>query len=129
MIRNAGRSHSSPSAIGWPGSAWDAYFTRLHVRYGPDDVSQDLVLYHSGYGWDDQQRYIEYDWHLEEYFRTCERDWKEDPGRCGMDEPSEKRRKWGRALLSELEGLTGGPWAGGLFIGLVAFARRRRENG
>lgn len=75
--------------LGWQGDANDAYFSRLHMRYTPDQIDQDLVLYASGLGGTHQQRYIEYDYELEDRFPNCITGFADDPGSCGDAEPTD----------------------------------------
>lgn len=61
-------------------------FTRLHTRYTPEQVTQDLVLYPSGIRADTQLRYIDYNHELEQLFRVCGVGWVEDGGSCDFDD-------------------------------------------
>ena len=72
-------------ALGWQGEAFDAYFSRIHMRYPPEAVDQDLVFYASGLTSFTQVRYIEYDRELEDRFPNCVAGWATDPGTCGDD--------------------------------------------
>jgi len=60
----------------------DIFFTRLRVRYTPEQATQDLVLYATGSGGAEQIRYITYDHPLESSFETCGLGTPEDPGSC-----------------------------------------------
>lgn len=44
--------------LGWPGTAVPYHFTRLHLRYTPEQVDQDLVFYPTGVIDPHQQRVI-----------------------------------------------------------------------
>ena len=70
-------------SLGYDGDLYSAWFTRLHMRYGADDVDQDLVLYESGLTGTEQIRYIDYDVQLEDRFPVCGVGMVEDPGSCG----------------------------------------------
>ncbi|MCP4809665.1 MAG: DUF2330 domain-containing protein [Proteobacteria bacterium] len=72
-------------AVGYDGLATDAFFTRLHLRYAPSAVSEDLALYHSGIVSSTQQRYIQREHELESRWPVCQEGWSEDPGSCGLD--------------------------------------------
>lgn len=61
------------------------FFTRLHLRYTPEQADEDLVLYHSNLRGPEQLRYIQYDRLLEDRFPLCVGGWAEDPGSC--DDP------------------------------------------
>ncbi|MCB9741150.1 MAG: DUF2330 domain-containing protein [Alphaproteobacteria bacterium] len=69
-------------ALGWQGDASEAYLTRLHMRYSPDQVDQDLVFYGSGLRDTSQVRYILYEPALEDRFPLCISGWADDPGSC-----------------------------------------------
>lgn len=73
-------------SMGWSGDTGDATFTRLHMRYAPEDVDQDLVLYGSGLNSVSQIRYIAYAEELEEHFPLCGEGWASDPGSCSGDD-------------------------------------------
>ncbi|GDX83525.1 hypothetical protein LBMAG42_53360 [Deltaproteobacteria bacterium] len=57
-------------------------FTRLHIRYTPEQASQDLVLYSTGIATNTQLRYIEYNHELEDMFPICGLGMVNDPGSC-----------------------------------------------
>lgn len=57
-------------------------FTRLHIRYTPEQASQDLVLYSTGIATNTQLRYIEYNAELEDRFPVCGLGMVNDPGSC-----------------------------------------------
>lgn len=121
------------AAIGFSGTSTEAFFTRLHMRYGPGDADQDLALYLSNDPTFGQIRYIQYDERLEEHFPVCGEGWIEDGGTCddaadtdtpgGVDEGGgdDKAAATGCGCASP-----GSPAVG---LGLVAaalVARRRR---
>ena len=68
--------------LGWVGDWGSATFTRLHMRYGPGAVDQDLVLYGSNIRDQEQLRYVLYDEALEDRFPRCIDGWVDDPGSC-----------------------------------------------
>lgn len=72
-------------ALGFDGTAWDAFFTRLHLRYEPTQAKQDVVLYTSGDETRTQIRYILYDPALEDRYPLCQTGWADDPGSCDAD--------------------------------------------
>ncbi len=69
-------------ALGFDGSAWDAFFTRLHLRYEAAQATQDVVIYTSGDDTRVQARYILYDPALEDRFPICGTGWAEETGSC-----------------------------------------------
>ena len=71
----------------------DYYFTRVHIRYTPEQATEDLQLYGSGITENTQQRYIAYESFLEAEFPMCGTGWVEDnPGSCA-DEGREYRER------------------------------------
>jgi uncharacterized protein (TIGR03382 family) len=60
----------------------DFFFTRLHLRYTPEQADEDLVLYHSNLRGPEQLRYIQYNPLLEDRFPLCVGGWADDPGSC-----------------------------------------------
>lgn len=75
-------SDAQLQSLGFDGSGYEAWFTRLHMRYGADDVDQDLVFYESGLEETDQVRYIDYNVQMEDRFPVCGLGMVEDPGSC-----------------------------------------------
>ena len=69
------------------------FFSRLHMRYAPEEATQDVVLYTSNITSSEQVRYIEYEYTLEDRFEICGLGWAEDPGSCddGEDEGGSSR--------------------------------------
>lgn len=59
------------SAFGYEGDPNTAYFTRLHMRYRPDQITADLQLYASGVVAPDQMRFITYMHELESTYPIC----------------------------------------------------------
>ncbi|MGC6508351.1 MAG: DUF2330 domain-containing protein [Myxococcota bacterium] len=60
----------------------DYFFTRLHMRYTPNEAGEDLVLYHTNILEQSQIRFIEYLYELEDRFPVCGMGMIEDPGTC-----------------------------------------------
>lgn len=60
----------------------NVFFTRLHLRYTPDQAHSDLVLYKSNLTEQHQQRYIDYLYELEDRFPLCGEGMADDPGSC-----------------------------------------------
>ena len=67
------------------------YFTRLHMRYTPQQVEEEVMLYNSNIFSQEQIRYIEYKPELEDRFPVCGVGMVDDPGSCdeAPEEPSE----------------------------------------
>lgn len=77
----------------WDSGRWDTglyvnpygpqfYIGRLHMRYAPDAVDQDLVLYSNRITDQEQIRFIDHDTSLESAFPTCGEGWVDDAGTC-----------------------------------------------
>ncbi len=128
---------SDLAAVGFAGTPTDAFFTRLHMRYGPGDADQDLVLYLSNDPSFSQVRYIEYVRELEEHFPVCGQGWIEDGGTCeggGVETPVTPDGADGGEASSAGGGGCGcgsaaGPAWAGLAAMLAALGRRRGRRG
>jgi MYXO-CTERM domain-containing protein len=68
--------------LGYDGPAHETHFSRLHMQYTPDAVTQELMLYASGIADMEQIRYIVYEEELEERFPICFEETPEEPGSC-----------------------------------------------
>ncbi|MCB9744011.1 MAG: DUF2330 domain-containing protein [Alphaproteobacteria bacterium] len=105
------------------------YFTRLRMRYTPEQASEDLLLYASGETTNTQQRYVEYGEHLEDLFPICGVGWAENPGSC-KDESAEMRRRVNEANRQEggcaAQGQRAWPF-GALALAMLGLALRRRR--
>ena len=106
-------------------------FTRLHLRYAPEQITQDLVLYESGLTEQRQLRYIDYNVQMEDRFETCGLGMVEAPGSCEDDDGE----PWGlgdtdgstSALAGTGCGCGGGTPTGALtLLAGAVIARRRR---
>lgn len=62
------------------------YVTRLHLRYTPDAVTQDLTFYETRQTDNTQQRYIAHKWELEGALPLCSGEIPEDAGTCYSSE-------------------------------------------
>lgn len=122
------------SALGAGDTGYGGFFTRLRVRYAPEEATQDLVLYTTGSTQTDQIRYITYDHDLESSFPTCGIGTPADPGSCDETTgppPDEDDPTDGDDLkISEADCgcATGGPGVGALLAasaGLLSVRRRR----
>ncbi len=80
-----GLSDGMVQGVGFTGGALDAYFTRLHLRYTPDAIDQDLSLYASGITDNVQQRYIVHSRDMESNWPICGEGWAEEPGSCATE--------------------------------------------
>ena len=123
------------------------HVTRLHVRYTPEQATQDLVFYMSRQSDNRQKRYIEYYEGFEERFPLCNDGWAANPGSCDDVDPYEdtvciSQADWQAQCAGEFEadsdsetkdgcgdgcstaGRTVPVWLAGL--GLVVLGLRRR---
>ena len=100
---------------------WDAvHYTRLRLRYLPQDATEDLSLYLDGEtGVKGQSRFIEYDHALEFLFPICDQGWADDPGECESARTSADPRYTGCAAYK-------GPF--GFAVALSALLIRRRRT-
>jgi hypothetical protein len=125
--------------LGWDGDTWEAYFSRIHMRYPAGEVDQDLVFYGSNLSDFTQLRYIEYEPELEDRFANCLTGWAEDPGSCGggsddPDDPNDDSPSgddgWGPELESEPRFGCALPLSPGLPVALLALGMlvRRRSR-
>jgi len=109
-------------AIGWDRDPWDAWFTRLRVRYTPEEATQDLVFYHTNMTTNGQIRHIEYERSHEWDFPTCAEGWVDDPGTCDSAHLYRQARPkaGGQASAAGVGILLG--------LALVGFRRRREQD-
>ncbi|MCP4917726.1 MAG: DUF2330 domain-containing protein [Proteobacteria bacterium] len=121
-------------ALGWDGETNEAYFSRLHMRYPPEAVDQDLVFYGSSISSFTQLRYIAYDADLEDRFSNCVTGWADDPGSCdgSTDTDTPNPNDDEDAPVIEEEGNWGcasAPVAPAFLLGLLALGLSRRRDG
>lgn len=69
-------------ALGYDDAFYGYHLTRLHLRYTPEAVTQDLVFYESGITTPSQMRYVKHEWELESLFPMCGAEQPETPGTC-----------------------------------------------
>ncbi|MDP2317386.1 MAG: DUF2330 domain-containing protein [Pseudomonadota bacterium] len=93
------------AALGFAGEGFDLHFTRLHLRYGPNDVDQDLTLYASGIATNEQVKYITYKSDLEDLYPICGEGMAEDPGTCDDGEAIDATKTGCGAPIVPLAGL------------------------
>ncbi|MFN7145502.1 MAG: DUF2330 domain-containing protein [Myxococcota bacterium] len=74
------------AALGFQGGAYGSYFTRLHLRYTPDAMRQDIVLHESGLTANTQVRYVQHAWELESDLPRCDGTVPDAPGTCYSSE-------------------------------------------
>jgi hypothetical protein len=113
---------------GWWGPSPELHFTRLHMRYTPEQAVQDLTLYTSGITENTQQRYVRYEPYLEYEFPLCDGGWVDDPGTCADQDRAYKSRMkyWDEQGGSPAATARAGLVVGLLgLMGLFAVARRR----
>ena len=103
----------------------DYFFTRLHMRYAPDQVDEELMLYNSNLTDQIQQRYIIYKPEMEEHFPICDVGMVDNPGTCdNMDENGNQKSETSSCSSMPVGEL--GSWG---LLGLIAFGLSyRRES-
>lgn len=113
----------------------DYFFTRLHTRYTPAQATEELMLYQSNITDQEQYRFIEYKYELEDRFPICGVGMADEPGSCEnpdeSSEPSNENTDTGENTNTDQGcggcssrangGMTLGIW----LIGLLGFARQR----
>jgi len=109
-------SEDALKGVGFQGDPNSAVITRLHVRYDPDAVEGDLMLYDAGtHGFaQHQQRYILYKEALESDFPVCGEGFVDNPGTCEADTGGSVGLGW----------MFPGAWL--LALGGIAVGRRRQ---
>ena len=110
-------------------SGIDLYFSRLHVRYSPEEATQDVMMYSSGMQPKNQQRYIDYNYELESRFPVCGQGYPLEPGMCDFDEGYNQGDTGQKAVDGgKSAGCRSRSAAGGLLLGfgLIGWRRRRR---
>lgn len=120
--------------LGFSEGSWAAYFSRIRMRYTPEQATQDLVLYATGITDNTQIRVITHDENLEDRFPICDLGMvTDDPGDCEAEfrdltrqERSDYRSE-NREGCATLEGRERGL---ALFVTVLAglLVRRRRES-
>ena len=102
----------------------DYFFTRLHMRYAPDQVEEELMLYNSNLMDQIQQRYIIYKPEMEEHFPICDVGMVDNPGTCdNMDENGNQKSETSSCNSMPMGEL--GSWG---LLGLVAFGLTYRRE-
>ncbi len=120
--------------LGFPSGSWAAYFSRIRMRYTPEQATEDLILYASGITDNTQVRVITYDENLEDRFAICDEGFvTEDPGDCEAEfrqltrEERQAHRADNREGCTTLEGRERGlALFAAVLVGLAM--RRRRED-
>lgn len=118
------------------------FMTRLHMRYTPEEATQDVTFYLTGRTEQQQQRYIDYVYELEDRFPICGIGMVDDPGTCAYpadpypDECLDAAKQWGWAgdpsdeEVAEKGGcatVAGGGYAA-VLLGLLGLGARRRRG-
>jgi MYXO-CTERM domain-containing protein len=67
---------------GFDGDPWQAYFTRIRMRYTPEAAAQDITLYTSGIIENEQIRFIDHNPLMEDRYPICGLGMVGDPGSC-----------------------------------------------
>ena len=116
--------------LGYTRSIWDSHLTRLHLRYDPTKVDQDLVFYTGATGEDpdtgfggstvDQIRFIQYNADMEDRFPVCEQGMVANPGTC----PTEPGAEALGCSVSKENRVSGG-YIAALLLGLGLWRRRK----
>ena len=102
------------------------YVGRLHMRYTPEAVDQDLVLYTNNITTQDQIRFIEHSPTNESAFPICGEGWVDDPAECVYTVAPDP--KWGLVPLMRAGCSSTGaaPLGAGALLLALGLVRRRR---
>ena len=107
----------------------DYFFTRLHTRYTPAQATEELMLYQSNITDQEQYRFIEYKYELEDLFPVCGVGMVDEPGSCDnpneQTDPSNEDSDTEQGCGGRSSGSSGGMTLGVWLIGLLGFSRRR----
>ena len=114
----------------------DYFFTRLHMRYTPEQADEEVMLYNSNIMDQQQIRYIEYLYELEDSLRVCGLGMVDDPGTCfPQEEPSAEpsndvnEENQESSSASSCSGCaSGGEPIGFLWLFGLLFSKRRQRN-
>lgn len=120
--------------LGFPDGSQSAYFTRIHMRYTPAQVDQDLSFYFTGSTDTIQQRYVQWNESLIDRFEVCGEGWLTDPieedeaGLCAAEfrELRREDRQARRGCAAAVDLPEGSFLAGATALALALAAARRR---
>lgn len=122
------------ATLGFANHPNDMFFTRLHLRYTPEQATQDLTLYSSGLTEQRQARYIRHERFLEDRWPICDQGWADEPGSC--DDETDGDGEVVQAVTDPRDGdgddsgcATGGLAPSGLCISLALVLGVRRREG
>jgi len=120
--------------LGLQGGALSGFHvTRLHMRYTPDVIDQDLSLYFTDATADQQKRYVQHSWELEALIPTCGSEQPTEPGTCFSSEYWLRRaeqRADGQSVseFAEPKRVACGGSRAGFFLALPFLAILRRRT-
>jgi hypothetical protein len=104
------------------------YFSRLHMRYTPQQVEEEVMLYHTNLMEQSQIRYIQYKHELEDIFPVCGEGMVSNPGSCdGSADTGDLNSGSLRSPNCEGCSSSGGAMAG-LWMLAAGFIARRRKG-
>ena len=102
----------------------DYFFTRLHMRYAPSQVDEELMLYNSNLFDQIQQRYIVYKPEMEEHFPICDVGMIDNPGTCdNMDADGNQKSNTSACSTTPIQDI--GIWS---FLSFLIFGLFRRRQ-
>jgi MYXO-CTERM domain-containing protein len=114
-------SDEDVAAMGFAGVADDAFLTRLRVRYIPEDLTDELVLYFSGTTDFEHTRFLYAEPGMEEFFDLCGMPPATDPEVCDNVDVASSTDDDEEADSDASTGALGGL----LLLGLLGWSRRR----
>lgn len=115
-------------AIGFEGPAEESFFTRIHMRYRPDQIDADVALYESGVTDRWQLRYIDHTSAMEEFFDVCDGTAGSSSGSVCEAPPEPDTGDAGATSDGSSTGTTGGLCSGVAVVMIGAALRTRRRR-
>lgn len=105
----------------------EIYFTRLHLRYRPEQIDEDLALYESGEAARWQSRYISASPEMSDFFPLCEGSSVSGWGECAPPDPPETSSSSTPEEEPEGSGCACPGASAAFLLGTLGFATRRRR--
>ncbi|HCH62564.1 MAG TPA: hypothetical protein DFR83_07170, partial [Deltaproteobacteria bacterium] len=102
-------------------------FTRLHMRYTPEEATEDVSLYLSGLTEQSQMRFIEHNQKLESRFPVCGIGEVENPGQCEYVNPYPEECGSGDCGCAVSDRTSHLGWLGLAGLVVLGIGRRRKH--
>lgn len=115
------------AAVGFEGAAEDSFFTRIHMRYRPEQIDTDVVLYESGLSDRWQLRYVDHTAEMEDFFPLCDGTAPASGATCEPPPPPDTGSA-AETSAAEPASSGGGGLCSVVAVGLVGATLRRRPR-